>query len=309
MKTKIHGNSKYLKILTKEFLIKEYTINRKSSVQIAKEVGCSSVTVGNYLRRNNIDTRIPNDANTVWSKILTKDFLYKEYITNKKSSCQIAKKVGCNYETIRQYLIKYNIPRRTHSKALKGKFTGKKHWNSGKFKDKNPNFKGGNTLKQHYCKEKGCDNKISYTNWLKGNCRCKSCASIKDWQNPIFREKQIKAIFRNRNLSPNKPETQLIQLLNKILFKTYKFVGDGKLIIAGFCPDFVNKENNKIIELFGCYWHKCPKCKFGKRKMQPKDIGRLKEYKKANYKTLIIWEHELKNITKVKERILEFDCE
>ena len=43
--------------------------------------------------------------------ILTKKFLIKEYVKNKKSTRKIAKEVGCSYVTISWYLIKFNIPR------------------------------------------------------------------------------------------------------------------------------------------------------------------------------------------------------
>jgi len=50
-----------------------------------------------------------------------------------------------------------------------------------------------------------------------------------------------------------------------------------------------------------------PRMWIGKRKFRPKDVGKLKTYKKFGFKTLIVWEHELKNIEKVKEKILQFN--
>lgn len=54
------------------------------------------------------------------SKILTKEFLYKEYILNKKSLSNIAKIINCNLETIRTYLKKYAIKIRTLSESRLG---------------------------------------------------------------------------------------------------------------------------------------------------------------------------------------------
>ena len=213
-----------------------------------------------------------------------------------------------------------------------------------KGKDNN-HYKDGHTLKTYYCKDclkQGVKTKISWQSGYAGSGRCRSCArkyeyivnpnktkgknnpmygnfctneqkeqfsnlSKKLWQNPEFREKNIKATLEAQKNTPNKPEKVLIRLLNKILPGIYTFVGDGKLIVGGFCPDFVNKDSNKIIEVFGCYWHKCKECGFGNGR--PKDVGRLKEYKKLGYHTLIIWEHELKDLDRVKERILEFNNE
>lgn len=119
------------------------------------------------------------------------------------------------------------------------------------------------------------------------------------WQNEEYRNKCLKAWHKSNLLSPNKPEKCLIKLLDKNLPKTYKFVGDGKLIINGFCPDFVNKDNNKIIEMYGDYWH-------NKLKLKKRDKRRIITYKKHGYKTLVIWEHELKDLNKVKNKIQEF---
>ena len=52
--------------------------------------------------------------------------------------------------------------------------------------------------------------------------------------------------------------------------------------------------------MFGDYWH-------NKSEVIKRDKSRIITYKKYVYKTLIIWEHELKNLDKVKNRILEFN--
>ena len=51
----------------------------------------------------------------------------------------------------------------------------------------------------------------------------------------------------------------------------------------------------KCIELYGNYWHKND---------NPQD--RIDLFKQFGYDTLIIWEHELKDIEKVKNRIMKF---
>ena len=78
-----------------------------------------------------------------------------------------------------------------------------------------------------------------------------------------------------------------------IIPNKYEFVGNGNLIINGFNPDFVCKEKNLIIELFGNYWHK------------PEEELERPQYFE-NYHTLIIWEHELNNLKKLKRKILNF---
>lgn len=53
-------NKKYN--ITKKFLIKEYTINKKSAYQIAKEVGCGNLTIYKNLKKNNINIRTQSEA-------------------------------------------------------------------------------------------------------------------------------------------------------------------------------------------------------------------------------------------------------
>ena len=234
-----------------------------------------------------------NQYNIDYSKILTKKFLTKEYIVNKKSTYQIAKAIGCVPHSILNYLKIHNIPRRTHSEANIGINKG----------NKNGNYTDGRTNKVYYCKDclkNGIKTKIGGYTAIDGQGRCHSCAAKFMWSNKKFRDSNVKAVLKGLNLSPNKPEILLIKLLANLLSKEYKFVGDGKLIVGGFCPDFVNKDNNKIIEFYGDYWH-------NRGDWSKRDIGRLKEYKKAGYKTLIIWEHELKDLNKLKNKILEFN--
>jgi len=180
-----------------------------------------------------------------------------------------------------------------HTKETKLKIRNSKYHQNLKEKN-NPNYIDGRTNKKYYCKD--CNKKICLLSALYGQSRCKSCAAIYRWQNKEFKEKNVKAMFEGMKISPNKPEKCLIKLLPK----TYKFVGDGKLIIGGLCPDFVNKDNNKIIELYGDYWHKRPE-------VIERDKRRIKTYKKYGYKMLVIWEHELKNLNKVKNKIKEFN--
>lgn len=263
------------------------------------------------------------------NNILTKKFLYQAYIVNKKSMAKIAKEIGCSIVPIKNRLIKYNIKTRTISEArkwldIKGKNCGKyKHGEStyqhhcidcgkelGDYRSKrckscsnkgknNPSFTKGGYLKKYYCID--CGKEIGINSGFYGKSRCKSCAGKKRWQNKEFRENTLKASFEGRKIFPNKPEKLLTKLLNKLLPNRYKFVGDGKYFIAGFVPDFINiNSQKKIIELYGDYWHNLPKRKEA-------DKRRTIIYKKYGYKTLIIWEHELKNLDRVKNKILKFN--
>ena len=101
--------------------------------------------------------------------------------------------------------------------------------------------------------------------------------------------------FLSLCIKPNKQETLLNRVLQSNFPKQFEYVGNGKLVIGTKCPDFANFKNKLIIELFGDYWHRG----------QTGD-KRIKYFAKYKYKTLIIWEHELKNREQVIEKIRRF---
>lgn len=124
---------------------------------------------------------------------------------------------------------------------------------------------------------------------------CKSCnmreRSPRQWNDPNYVKKQMKA----NNVQPNKLELKFESFLNDLFPNEWKYVGDGQLIINGKCPDFVNVNGKKqIIELYGDYWH---------QRDDPRE--REKVFEPFGYKTLVIWTSEMKNMSKVKEKIME----
>lgn len=110
------------------------------------------------------------------------------------------------------------------------------------------------------------------------------------------KEKMLKSLQKRWHSKPNLKEKQLIKLFQKYNLP-YRFVGDFSFIIAGKNPDFINCDGEKkVIELFGNYWHK------------PKEaINRIKLFSNYGFKTLIIWESELKDMNKVLEKVKKFD--
>lgn len=115
-------------------------------------------------------------------------------------------------------------------------------------------------------------------------------------KNSEFTKKRLKACIKH----PNKSEQLLNQILQQAFPSKFKFVGNGSFIIENFNPDFINCNGQKtIIELFGDYWHNLPRYReLDKRKM--------KAYSKYGYRTLIIWEHELKDKEKLIEKLGDF---
>lgn len=119
-------------------------------------------------------------------------------------------------------------------------------------------------------------------------------------KNSMKRPDVLRKWFQTNRIKPNNAEIKLQFILNEIQINNWEFVGNGEVILGGFCPDFINVNGKKlIIELFGNYWHT-------KKEMKERDKKRIKTYESFGYKTLIIWEHELKNKEQLKMRLLNF---
>jgi very-short-patch-repair endonuclease len=210
------------------------------------------------------------------------------------------------------------------SKALKGKYLGEKCYWFGKSlseltKNKISQSHKGKKLTEEHKHKIGQASKLLWKNphyrkkmcemskslWQKPNfIKNKSKKMKLHWQNQTYKEKVIRSIMVGNNIIPNKPEQKLISFFKKNNLP-YKFVGDGKLIISGKCPDFVNcNGQKKIIELFGDYWHS--KQITGNKKNQ-EEFQRKALFKEFGFTTLIIWEHELRDITTLKSKIVAFE--
>jgi len=116
------------------------------------------------------------------------------------------------------------------------------------------------------------------------------------WSDLEWKEKQLLAIRKGLHIHPNKPETTILSLLNKLYPEEWKYTGDRSFIINGKNPDFVNcNGQKKIIEFNGDYWHR-------------NDIPgeREKIFAEYGWDTLVIWEKELKDMERVKFRIHRF---
>lgn len=110
------------------------------------------------------------------------------------------------------------------------------------------------------------------------------------WSNPDYARKQLS----RQGVHPNKKEILLYRFLqqnwpNKFALNV---LGD-KLVLGGKIPDFVSIDGTKkLIELFGNYWHD---------KIEEEE--RIEFFRAFGYDTLVIWEEELKDLNKLKNKI------
>jgi len=104
------------------------------------------------------------------------------------------------------------------------------------------------------------------------------------WKDPIYKARRLKQMLQFK--VPTRPEQKVIDICKRFELP-FTFVGNGKLIIDGFNPDFVNTNGEKsLIEVFGDYWH-------NRADWKERDERRFRVYSKYGYKTLVLWEHEL----------------
>lgn len=127
----------------------------------------------------------------------------------------------------------------------------------------------------------------------------KSIESTKKWGDSEFVNKVREHLIGKKT----KSEQLLESILNTYFPNQFTFVGDLSFIIGTRNPDFIDEKNNKLIELFGDYWHS--------EKVQGIDPiihekERVSYFKSHNYDTLVIWENELNDIDGLKNKINNF---
>ncbi len=132
--------------------------------------------------------------------------------------------------------------------------------------------------------------------WKNPEYRAKQSEIVRElWKTKEYREAFVVPWLKAMRLRPNKQEQSLNELLQKNFPHEWRYVGDGKVVINGMIPDFINVNGRKqIIELFGEYWH--PKEDEEKRKENLKRYG---------YDTMVVWSEELKKPEVLVERIKE----
>lgn len=120
--------------------------------------------------------------------------------------------------------------------------------------------------------------------------------------NPMSNPETVKKVFKTRLENgdiytfPNKIEIKLWEFLEEKFPGEWDYVGNWSFWIDRRNPDFVHSTKNKVIELFGDYWHKND---------DPEKL--IQHYRKNGFDCLVIWERELKDMKKVFERVRDFN--
>jgi len=123
--------------------------------------------------------------------------------------------------------------------------------------------------------------------------------------------RQNMAAIKGKNTKPEMVVRQLVHRLG-YRYRLHRKDLPGK-------PDLFFPSRRKIIEVYGCYWH-MHDCPYGR--VVPKtnvefwqtkrlsnvtrDKKNMKELAKQGWRVLILWECEVKDTTKLQERIRQF---
>ena len=312
---------KYKNIITKEFLYQKYIIKELYIMNIAKIVGCSYTAVRNKLIKYDFSVRghankgkkhpfYGKHRSEKTKQKIAKALMGRSLLADTKRKISKALKGRKGIRRFGKENPMYGKHRSKElrdkiSKAHKGKSLSEAHKRklSEIRKGKPSPFKG-----KHHSRES--KKKISeavkgefnpnYNKHFSEETRKKMSEAKKGYHPSI---EALRKRMKSNNISPNKPERKLNKLLQELFHRQYKFVGDGRVVIDGLCPDFINiNGQKKIIELYGDYWHSLPE----RKKV---DARRIKAYAKFGYKTLVVWEHELKDLDTLREKILIFNGE
>jgi len=205
------------------------------------------------------------------------------------------------------------------------KFVNPEKWSemcdntSDRMKINNPMYvketaeKVGKTLKKKYASGESVP---YFSKTPKELWHMKYISSEEEWNDWKIRN-SIRATLDNPMYKPhvnnlfdrkiNGSEKTLLDILELNFPGRYKFTGYSEQI-GWYYPDFTSIGNEKkLIELYGCYWHGCNECLPNNTKNKvDRDAKRIKNFEKFGYKTLEIWEHELKDLDTLVNKIGNF---
>jgi len=178
----------------------------------------------------------------IYSDILTKEFLLKEYLNNRKSVIRIAKETGCSECPIRRKLKEYNIRKINLNK-------GENNPCFAKIRTQNEKNKQSKSMKEYY---------RNHIVWNKN----KTCPQLAGKNNGMFGKITHAKAGEYKNIKMRSTwETKYAKYLDK---NNIKWQYEPKAFDLGtttYRPDFYLLETNEYIEIKG-YWREDAKIKF-----------------------------------------------
>jgi G:T-mismatch repair DNA endonuclease (very short patch repair protein) len=123
------------------------------------------------------------------------------------------------------------------------------------------------------------------------------------WEKMSAKEQleKLNKMTKGRATRPNNAERKLDKLLASWFPSEYRMNVCGDVRIGGKIPDFVNVNGKKsLVELFGNYWHGK---EFTGTTEKKHEAMRKKHFSKWGYSTVVVWEKELRDVSKLGSRL------
>lgn len=110
----------------------------------------------------------------------------------------------------------------------------------------------------------------------------------------LYKERALEALKKCPG-KQTKPEKVIEDLLTRLEI-AFEYTGISGFALEGKRPDFC-LENNKVLEVFGNYWH-----------APEEEIPRIEFFNNRGYSCLVLWESDIKkNLNTIEQQIIEFN--
>jgi G:T-mismatch repair DNA endonuclease (very short patch repair protein)/Zn-dependent peptidase ImmA (M78 family) len=280
----------------KEELRRKYIDERKHQWQLAKEYGCSVSVICTNLKYFGIKARPKSTKKFI--NIIKKEELSQKY-NDGESIEELSHYFNVSKSSILSYLKHYNI-------QLRGQYCKYGYWFGKKRPEKTKQLK--NQWKDPIFRAKALiaprTIEAQAKNILSKQAFWKSEDGLKLKAKRTVDGLNYYESHKEQFIEYGKKGQAVCPRISSVEIKFCKFLkqlGIGfihqykyKLGIADICVG-----DNKIIELYGDYWHNYPEGR-------EKDRRQIKYLKDTGYEVLIVWEHELKDIDKLKEKVINY---
>jgi G:T-mismatch repair DNA endonuclease (very short patch repair protein) len=116
----------------------------------------------------------------------------------------------------------------------------------------------------------------------------------------LYTPKRLQKVIMANHKRPTSYETAVIKIIKKHGLR-FKYVGNGCKFIGIKNPDFINNRAKKIIEVHSEYWDR-----IHNTNRRDYTNSRKKYFKKFGYRTLVLYDNDLKNMIGCENKILRF---
>lgn len=248
-----------------------------------------------------------------------KKLLKSLYVDQWISAVQIADQLNISTPTVYYWLRKYGMHVRTHSEIARVKNPSdgvkarkkmsekaKKRWLDPEYRENIINkLSGRNLTEEHKLKISESLIENQYRKGIPHTPEDKekmSRASKRNWKKLSY----VRKVMDGLQYKPNKSELLVKKLIDDNGLP-FDYVGDGKMVIDGKCPDFISRDGSKIIEVFGEPWHDPNHTSKMRVKPGRTEKDRIKFFNERGYKCLILWHKELSDEKAVLEKLKSFN--